>query len=114
MSEAYEKRSEWPQVLFQQFVVGNNVKYLSDFKNHILLTAQAIEEVSNRFKLANESSGRMSAQAVSNMKQLLKLTKDIGQYYRIATSLEFHDLIAEMQKQSYFSIVNDLILNKKI
>ncbi len=73
-----------------------------------------IEEVSNRFKLANEANGRMSPYSVANMKELLKSTKDIVQYYRIATSLEFHDLVTEMQKQPNFTIINDLILNKKI
>lgn len=48
VSEAYEKKSEWPQVLFNQFILGNNEKYLNDFKNHIQLTPQMIEEVTNR------------------------------------------------------------------
>lgn len=115
VSEAYEKKSEWPQILFNQFILNNNEKYLDDFKNHIQLTSSMIEEVSNRFKRASGSSTKLSAQSVLNMKKLLKsCLKDIGQFYRIISMLEFQDCVDEMQKDANFSIVSDLISNKKI
>jgi hypothetical protein len=73
-----------------------------------------IEEVSNRFRRASDASNRLGPQAVLNMKKLLKGLKDIGQYYRIVSMLDFQDCVDEMQKDVNFSIVNDLILNKKI
>jgi hypothetical protein len=114
VSEVYEKKSEWPQILFNQFILNNNQKYLNDFKNHIQLTSNMIEEVSNRFRRASDASNRLGPQAVLNMKKLLKGLKDIGQYYRIVSMLDFQDCVDEMQKDVNFSIVNDLILNKKI
>ena len=113
VSEAYEKKSEWSQVLFTQFVLNNNDKYLSDFKAHIQLTHNMIEEIANRFKIANETC-RLSAQSALNMKRLLKCTKDVGQYYRLISLLDFGDAIDELRRQSTFAIVNDLIYNKKI
>lgn len=74
-----------------------------------------IEEVSNRFKRASDSSTKLSAQSVLNMKKLLKSgLKDIGQLYRIISMLDFQDCVDEMQKDANFSIVSDLISNKKI
>lgn len=108
------KKSEWSQVLFNQFILNNNEKYLTDFKNHIQLTSSMIEEVFNRYKLAVDMN-RLKKQSVENMKRLLKgSSKELGQYYRIISCLEFQDCISDMQKEQNYSIVNDLILNKKI
>ena len=51
VSEAYNKKSDWPQALFTQFVLNNNDKYLSDFKTHLQINSNIIEEVSNRYKI---------------------------------------------------------------
>lgn len=48
------------------------------------------------------------------MKRLLKCSKDLGQYYRLITSLDFKDLMTEMQTKKYSSIINDLITIKKL
>ncbi len=111
VSEAYDKKTDWPLALFNQYVLNNNEKYLIDFRSHLNLGANIIEEVSNRYKLSNEN---MSDQSKLNMKSLLKYCKDITQYYRLSSSLEFKDCIAEIQTRNYSSIINDLILNKKI
>lgn len=114
VSEAYDKKSDWPQALFNQFILNNNEKYFIDFKAHIQLSPNIIEEVSNRYKIWNETNN-LSSQSVSNMKHLLKYCKDISQYYRLVSSLEFKDLISDIQiNKSYSSIINDLIMNKRI
>jgi len=48
VSEAYEKKSDWPQVLLNQYVLSNNEKYLADFKMYIGLGNNLIEECANR------------------------------------------------------------------
>ena len=49
MSEAYEKKADWSHALFNQFILGNNEKYLNDFRAHIKLTSSMIDEITNRF-----------------------------------------------------------------
>jgi hypothetical protein len=119
VSEAYNKKSEWPQALFNQFVLNSNEKYLVDFKTHLQLNGSMIEEVCNRYKLWLSESGNRQVAAAGdeceeNMKKLLKHSKDIVQFYRLATGLDFKDLLDEMQTKTYSSIINDLIMNKKI
>lgn len=115
VSEAYKKKSEWPLALFNQFILNNNEKYLVDFKAHLQITPTLLEEVTNRYKLCLESnSDKLTSQSVENMKRLLKNCKEIGQYYRLAAYLDFKDLLDEIQTKKYSSIINDLILNKKI
>ena len=65
------------------------------------------------YKLTNETH-KMSNQSSENMKKLLKYCKDISQYYRLITQLDFTDCIDELKTKNYISIVNDLILNKKM
>lgn len=48
VSEAYEKKSDLPLGLFNQFIVNNNEKYFIDFKAHAQLNSSVIEEVANR------------------------------------------------------------------
>ena len=100
-------------LVFNQFVLNNNEKYLSDFRTHIQLTSNLIEEIANRFKLSNETN-KLNNQSIANLKRILKFCKDIGQYYRLISQLEFNDCIDEIKTKNYISIVNDLILNRKI
>ena len=113
VSEAYEKKSDWSQALFNQFILNNNEKYLSDFKAHIGISSSIVEEVANRYKLWNETN-KSSSDSIGNMKRLLKYLKDIGQYYKLAAMLDFKDVIGEIQTKNFSSIINDLILNKRI
>jgi spatacsin len=113
VSEAYNKKSEWPQALFNQFILRNNEKYLVDFKTHLQLNSTMIDEVSNRYRIWL-SENKPTPECEENMKKLLKHSKDIVQFYRLATSFEFKDLLDEMQTKNYTSIINDLIMNKKI
>jgi spatacsin len=113
VSEAYNKKSEWPQALFNQFVLNGNDKYLADFKTHLQLNANMIEEVLNRYRMWL-SENKPSAECEDNIKKLLKHSKDIVQLYRLATSFEFKDLLEEMQTKNYSSIINDMIMNKKL
>ena len=48
------------------------------------------------------------------MKRLLRFCKDIGQYYKLAAVLDFKDVIDEIQTKNFSSIINDMILNKRI
>ncbi len=51
VSEAYDKKSDWTLwsfAIYNVFIVGNNEKYLLDFKGHIQLTTNIIEEVANK------------------------------------------------------------------
>lgn len=77
------------------------------------MTSTVIEEMVNRFKMTNEKT-KLSVQSNENMRKILKYCKDIGQYYRLASQLEFNDCIEDLKSKNYFSIVNDLILNKKL
>ena len=51
---------------------------------------------------------------MNNMKKLLKYVKDICIYYKLATQLDFKDVLQEILSKNYSSIVNDLISNKKL
>lgn len=113
VSEAYEKKTDWSHALFNQYVLNNNEKYLNDFRAHIQLSSTLIEEIANRFKMTNEKA-KLGQQSNENMKKLLKYCKDIGQYYRLVSQLEFNDCIEDLKNRNYISIVNDLILNKKL
>ncbi len=75
-----------------------------------------IEEVANRYKThVNESSNnKLTQQSIENMKKLLRHSKDIIMYYKLVTSLDFKDILDEIQTKQYSSIINDLIMNKKI
>jgi hypothetical protein len=59
-------------------------------------------------------TSELSHYSRENMRKILKYCKDIGQYYKLITQLEFTDCINEIKTKNYISIVNDLILNKKI
>lgn len=113
VSEAYDKKSDWSQALFNQFILNNNEKYLIDFKAHINISSNVIEETVNRYKIWTESN-KPSAQTVQNIKKLIKFGKDIGLYYKYASMLELKDLIDEIQTKKYSSIISDMIFNKKI
>jgi hypothetical protein len=116
VSEAYHRKSDWPQTLFNQYILNNNEKYFNDFKIHLQLNSNMIEEVANRYKThVNESSNnKLTQQSIENMKKLLRHSKDIIMYYKLVTSLDFKDILDEIQTKQYSSIINDLIMNKKI
>jgi len=113
VSEAYQRSPDLPQALFHQFIVNNNEKYLLDYKNHIGLSSIVIEEVANRFKMANESS-KLHSQCATNMRKLLKYCKDVTVYYKLAQLLDFRDTVSEIMSRNYSSIINDLISLKKL
>lgn len=117
VSEAYEKKSDWPQALFNQFILNGNEKYLLDFKNHLQLGSSIIEEVANRCKLwLNESTtaATLPPQSEENMKKLLRQCKELTQFYRLAVMLDFKDLVDELHSKRYSCVIKDLISNKKL
>ena len=63
--------------------------------------------------MANEAA-KLSEQCAINMKRVLKCGKDVSQYYRLLSMLEFDDMKQELKTRSCMSIVNDLIANKKL
>lgn len=113
VSEAYDRKSDWPWALFNQFILNSNEKYLVDFKVHLQISSNIIEEVSNRYKSWLERNSP-TPQIIDNMKRLLKYSKDLAQYYRLVSNLEFKDLLIELQAKKYSSIIKDLIASKRI
>lgn len=113
--EAYERKTDLSLALFSQFIVNNNEKFFIDFKAYLQINLNTIEEVVNRFKLWSNEVGNVNQQSIENMKKILKCCKDIGHLYRLANLLEFNDWInTEVKSQKYFSILNDMILTKKL
>ncbi|CAF0723942.1 unnamed protein product [Brachionus calyciflorus] len=113
--EAYDRKSDLPLALFNQFIVNNNEKFFQDFKGYLQINLNTIEEVANRYKLWASETNDVSQQSKENMKKLLKCCKDIGCLYRLASSLDLNEwLNNEIKNQKFQSILHDMILTKKL
>ena len=46
--EAYDHQGYWADALYTHVVQGGNLKYLTDFKNHYVLTSALISDLTHR------------------------------------------------------------------
>ena len=115
VAEAYDQMNDLTLALFNQFIIKNNMKYFEDFKLYLTVNQNTVEEIVNRYKLWISEANKVEKQAIENVKIVLKCCKDIGLFYRMASSLDLADwALNEADNKKCLSILKDMIMNKKI
>lgn len=103
VSEAYKQKESWAAALCNNVINLGNMKYLTDFRTHVRITPQLVEEAVDRYQQSSEKS----PQALTNIKKLLQFCKDVRVQYRIAKQLGLRDFIGTLDKGDAKSYILD-------
>lgn len=115
VAEAYDRMNDLTLALFNQFIIKNNMKYFEDFQLYLTVNQNTVEEIVNRYKLWMSEENNVEKQAIENVKIVLKCSKDIGFFFRMASSIDLADwALNEASNKKCLSILKDMIMNKKL
>ncbi|XP_069672308.1 spatacsin [Periplaneta americana] len=89
---AYSHPVDWGAALYEHCIVQGDRKYLTDFMYNITLTPALVEDVAKRFQLETNITQEMAQQ----MKKFVLGISDVEIKYRVASQLNFRDVIENL------------------
>ncbi|XP_005101143.2 spatacsin [Aplysia californica] len=104
VSDAYERRADWAEAIYNNVIVTGDLRYLQEMKLHVLITPTIVEDVVKRYKQASvkPTGGLMS------IRKLLANCKDAQMQYKLASELGLTDVVSTMLKGDTGSFLQDL------
>ena len=85
----------WAKVLFEQYIVKENNKFLEDFQYFRPITSNLCICMVDEYKLRTENEN-----IKNRMKQFLKNINNLVERYKIAKSLQFNDIINSLMSSN--------------
>ncbi|RUS71847.1 hypothetical protein EGW08_020394 [Elysia chlorotica] len=102
--DAYERRQDWSDAVYNNVVVNNDVRYLQEMKLHVVITPTLVEDVVKKYKNANPKP----TAGLPAIRKLLTSCKDAQLQYRLAMDLGLTDIVTAMLKADTGSFLQDV------
>ncbi|GFR88798.1 spatacsin [Elysia marginata] len=102
--DAYERRQDWSDAVFNNVVVNNDTRYLLEMKLHVVITPTLVEDVVKKYKNANPKP----TAGLPAIRKLLTSCKDAQLQYKLAMDLGLTDIVTAMLKADTGSFLQDV------
>lgn len=109
VSEAYNYTVDWGVVLYEQYVVANNVSFFADYLCCSPLSDSLITDISRHYSRASNSNDISR----SNMCKVIRKANSVHTKYTIANELGFMDVIEELLERNQLSYIKDTIWRQR-
>ncbi|GFN75260.1 spatacsin [Plakobranchus ocellatus] len=104
VADAYERRMDWSDAVYNNVVVNNDLRYLQEMKLHVVITPTLVEDVVKKYKNANPKP----TVGLPAIRKLLTSCKDAQLQYRLAMDLGLTDIVTAMLKADTGSFLQDV------